>query len=223
MLLYSYGFVKIMKTEIESFLEFAKHIEKLKNIERFKGHFYWKDYPQLERYESVADHSWRVAMLVLLFQDKLSQKIDITKAIKMALLHDLAEIIAGDASPLGEDGTGKNSHAFNSQKAAERHEEELNAAQKLFSLLPAKISKDLFDTWMEFEQQEKFEARFVKSLDRMEAMLQVLSYRQGHVFPEHLDFNIKYGLKGADVDPALTAFGQIIAQEMKTKFRPFGK
>lgn len=79
---------------MENFFSFSTFTEKLKLIERYKGQFYWKDYPRLERYESVADHSWRLALLVLLVSDRLSKKINLEKALKMAIIHDIAEIIA---------------------------------------------------------------------------------------------------------------------------------
>lgn len=47
---------------ITSCFSFATAIEKLKFIERVKNQFFWCDYPELARYESVADHSWRVYM-----------------------------------------------------------------------------------------------------------------------------------------------------------------
>lgn len=90
-----------MSDSIESIFNFATSIEALKKIERFRGQYFWKDYPQLARYESVADHSWRLALLVAVFADKLSQPFNLEKGLKMALIHDLPELIAGDVSPLG--------------------------------------------------------------------------------------------------------------------------
>ena len=66
----------------------------------------------MSRYESVADHTWRLCLMILLFEDKLSEKFDISKTLKMALIHDLQEIISGDDSPMGDDGTGKTTYAY---------------------------------------------------------------------------------------------------------------
>ncbi len=209
--------------EIQSIFTFASLIEKMKKMERYKGQFYWKDYPQLQRYESVADHTWRLSILVLLFEKELSQKINIEKALKMALVHDLPEIEAGDESPLGSDGTGKSSHAFNDSVATQRHEKEKNAARKLFGTLPEKQAEELFGLWLEFEKQESFESRVIKSLDKIEACLQVLEYRQGHMFPKHLEFTTTYGVKGSDVDPAIDKFAKLVIGEIKNRFKPFEK
>lgn len=206
---------------IERFFTFATFIEQLKKIERFKGQTYWKDYPELARYESVADHTWRLSILVLLFSDQLSQPFDLQKALQMALVHDLPEIIAGDESPLGKDGTGKNTHAFNAHQAAERHERERQAADRLFGMLPKEKAGKLFELWKEVEEQQTFEARVIKSLDKIEALLQVTEYREGHLFEDHLKFTISYGLKGSTVDPAIEAFGNVVVSDLKKKYRRF--
>lgn len=204
-------------------LSFIKKINTLKNIERFKDQFYWKDYPKLDRYESVADHTWRLTALVVLFSDKLSKGIDLEKALMMATLHDLPEVYAGDYSPMGAEGTGEDTHAFNHEKALKKEDDEHIAAKKLFGLLDEKDGTKLFELWNEYEENKTFEARVVKALDKIEAMLQVLEYRRGEMFPEHLEFTIKYGLKGCDVDPAIEQFGKEIAQELRAKFIEFDK
>ena len=205
------------------FFEFATELEKLKKIERFKGQHFWKDYPELPRYESVADHTWRLGMLVIILADRLSQKIDLEKALKMVLIHDLPEIIAGDGSPLGDDGTGQNSYAFNQAKAQERHNEEKDAATSLFNMLPAEEAKNFLNLWLEYEQQESFEAKLIKSLDKIEALMQVLHYRKGHLYKDHLEFNKKYALKGSDIDPVIAEFGNLIASEMEKMYKEFTK
>lgn len=208
---------------MQEFLEFTRTLGELKKLERFKGHYFWRDYPEEKRYESVADHSWRLAMLVLMFEKRLSQPIDLGKTLTMALIHDIAEIDAGDASPTGEDGTGQNTHAFNPERQKERHTEERVAAERIFGQLPIETGKRLLDLWTECEEQTSFEGKVIKALDKIEAMQQVLEYRDGHVFPEHLKFNISYGLKYADVDPAIKEFGDALAEEMRTRYKPFNK
>ncbi len=130
----------IMKKErIISYLKFAQEIEKLKKLERFRGQYFWRDYPFPSRYESVADHTWRLAVMLLIFSQDFQKKIDLQKALTMALIHDIPEILTGDASPLGEDGTGKNSHAYNPQEAEKKHKKEKKAAQSIFGMLPKKV------------------------------------------------------------------------------------
>jgi 5'-deoxynucleotidase YfbR-like HD superfamily hydrolase len=75
-------------------------------------------------------------MIVLMFSGKLAQKLDLEKALKLVLIHDLPEIITGDGSPIGEDGTGETTYAFDPEKAHEKHRGEKEAAKELFSGLP---------------------------------------------------------------------------------------
>lgn len=198
--------------------KFLTFSEKLKKMERYKGQFYWKDYPVLPRYESVSDHSWRLSLMVLAFEKRLSRKINIAKALKMAIIHDLPEIIAGDDSPMGKDGTGKNTHAYSQDAKKRRHQNELKAAKKLFSMLPKDEAQELIELWQEIEEMTSFEAQVVVALDKIEAMLQVLEYRDGSMFKDHLKFTTEYGSKYADVDPAIKEYAKSISDKMKKKF-----
>ena len=214
---------KVLLSNLQKILQFSTILGKLKNMERFKGQFYWRDYPRLPRYESVADHSWRLAVLVMVFHARLRRKFDLTKALQMALLHDTPEILSGDKSPLGSDGTGKDSHAFNRVVQKRRHEEEKRAAKKLFRMLPGTEGGLFFRLWLEYEKQKSREAKIVKALDRLEAVIQVVEYRGGKLFPAHLEFNVTYGLRGSEVDPVIQEFGRLVALEMKRRFIEYKK
>ena len=93
--------------------------------------------------ESNADHSWRLAMMVVMLEKHLSQPLDFRKAIIMALIHDIPEIIAGDPSPLGSDGTGNDSHAYNKEAARKKFENEDKAAKEIFGKLPKEEGDEL--------------------------------------------------------------------------------
>lgn len=160
-------------------------------------------------------------MLVLMFANKLSKPLDLEKALKMALIHDIPEIIAGDASPLGESGTGEDSHAYNQIIQVARHTDEKSAAKIIFAKLDSTNGEDLYELWLEIETLANFEAKVVKALDKIEAMSQVLEWRQGKMFKDHLEFTTKYGSKGSDVDPAITEYAKYIADQMRKQFREF--
>jgi len=213
----------MLDAELEKLMKFSSLMDELKRLERYKGQYYWRDYPQPARYESVADHSWRLALLVMLLERKLSRRMDLNKALKMALIHDIPEVIAGDESPLGEDGTGKSTHAFNKEAKEARHESEKRAAKRVFDMLPKEEGKELLGLWLEYERQECFEARVVKALDRIEAFLHVLKERNGKMFPKHIEFSTNYSLQLADVDPEIQKFGEQIAREMKDNYEEFKK
>lgn len=206
---------------MKKFFDFVTLLGKLKKIERYKGQFYWKKYPQPARWESVADHTWRLGVLVLLIANRLSKTFDLGKALTMTIVHDVPEIITGDDSPVGEDGTGKNTYVSDAKIAAARQKQERKAAQKLFGVLTPDSSKMLFKAWLEYDEQKSFEAKVVKSLDKIEAMMQVLEYSGGNLFEEHLKFTVEYGLRGSNVDPAVAAFGQHVAKELKRRYKKF--
>lgn len=202
-------------------LEFVKLIGALKEIERFRGQVFWKDYPQQARYDSVADHTWRMAMILVLGEKHLSRPIDLAKALKMVLLHDLPEIKTGDLSPLGSDGTGQDSHLYNKEAAQKKYENEERAMKEMLSGLPADQAKELYDIWEEFEDNASFEAKVVKAIDKIEGKLQATEYLNGHMFAKHLDFTLKYGADAMEVDPFTKELGELLNKKMKEDFKEF--
>lgn len=74
--------------------EFLKEMGKLKSVIRFEGK-YWDDYA-MPRRESVADHVWRMAFMLVFFKERITASFDFEKTMKMILIHDLPEIRTGD-------------------------------------------------------------------------------------------------------------------------------
>ena len=124
---------------------------KLKNTMRH-------DYTSTGRNESVADHSWRLALLVFIIAPYLESSIDTTKAIKMALIHDIVEAVTGDIPYFRATGC--------------KHKNELKAMDALRQTLGDEAFKMIYHLWIEYEQQETNEAKIVKALDKIEAQIQ---------------------------------------------------
>ena len=74
--------------------DFLQEMGKLKSVIRFEGK-YWDDY-EIPRRESVADHTWRMAFMLVFFKERISISFDFEKTMKMILLHDIPEIRTGD-------------------------------------------------------------------------------------------------------------------------------
>jgi putative hydrolase of HD superfamily len=106
--------------------------------------------------ESVAAHSWGVALLALL---RCPPEFDRGKLLAMAVLHDLAEVRVGDLTP--NDGVPRE----------EKHARERAAMHAMLAHRP-----DLLALWEEAEACATPEARFLKALDRAEMGLQALRY-----------------------------------------------
>lgn len=216
------GYTQTMN-DIRKLFDFTTYLEGFKKMERFVGQVFWKDYPSPSHYESNADHTWRMAMMLISLEDHLAKPIDFKKAMKMLLIHDIPEMIAGDPSPLGTDGSGTDSHAYNKNKAEEKFEREKMGALEIFAKLPSNQAKELFDLWLEFEHQESYESKVVKAIDKLEGKLQAFEYTKGVVFKEHGDFNAKYGNETYGIDPAIEEFGNILLKEMRDNYVEFKK
>jgi len=119
------------------------------------------------RPESVADHSYRVALMAVLFGPRLG--LDVEKMMRLALFHDLAEARVGDVTPV--DG----------MSGAEKHARERTAFAEIVGGLPEGPSLD--DLWGEYEAGGSPEARVVRQLDKLEMVLQALEYERAHGQP----------------------------------------
>jgi len=117
-----------------------------------------------DRKESVADHSWRLALLVILVTPFLDQKINVEKALKMAIIHDLGESVVGD---IDIQDLIKN-EMLQQNKTDQEHQ----AFIQFRNLLGDKLGNELLGLWIEFEQQLSLEAKLIQSLDKLEAQFQ---------------------------------------------------
>jgi putative hydrolase of HD superfamily len=118
--------------------------------------------------ESVADHTYGVALLVLLLVDAYYPELDRDKALQLALLHDLGEAYAGDLTPA--DGV----------PAESKHDRERASLVRVLGKLDC--SEAYVALWEEYERGDTPEARLVREVDRLEMGLQAFVYeRQSRV------------------------------------------
>ena len=131
-------------------MQFLLLADQLKNVER---RTFVSD---ASRHENSAEHSWHLALAVLLFADYAREKnIDIARALQMALVHDLVEIEAGDT------------YVYDAVASATQEMREQEAAHQVFGTLPDPQNAQFRAWWDEFEALQSPEARFVRALDRM--------------------------------------------------------
>ena len=137
-----------------------------------------------ERCESVAEHSFGCAVLATWLAQAYYPQLDLSKVLRMALLHDFGEIYAGDIIPV--DAVG----------ADEKHRREAGSVAQVFGKLPA--GAGCLSLWEEFEQGETPEARFVRQIDRLEMGLQAGVYAaQGLVQPDEFFASARLALEDA--------------------------
>ena len=140
---------------------FIKEIDKLKYIQRKTKLF------NSDRHENDAEHSWHLAMMTIVLAEHSDKPIDVLKVLKMVLIHDIVEIDAGDT------------FIYDSTKNHTNTEEELLAAKRIFGILPTEQAEEFIEIWKEFEEGVTDEAKFAKSMDRFEPLLQNTSNAGG--------------------------------------------
>lgn len=151
-------------------VEFIKEIDKLKYIQRRTKLF------NSDRCENDAEHSWHLAMMTIVLAGHSNQPIDVLKVLKMVLIHDIVEIDAGDT------------FIYDTAKNHDNTAEELLAAKRIFGLLPSAQAEEFIAIWVEFEEGFTEEAKFARSMDRFEPLLQNTSNNGG----TWAEFNVKY-------------------------------
>ena len=138
--------------------------------------------------ESVADHSFRMALLAWLAALGGSTGLNADRVLKLALVHDLPEALTGDEPPYAaeavpaEDGSGvrhaflQRAHVRSPERTAAKRAAEAAAMTDLLSDLPPALASALRSLWSEYQAQASPEARFVKQADRLETYLQAQEY-----------------------------------------------
>ena len=154
------------------------------------------------RHESVAEHSWRLALTALFLRDEFSA-LDMDKVIRMCLIHDLGECFTGDIPTfLKSDGDEKREQAALSEWVAS---------------LPAPYDAELKALYAEMDAQETDEAKLYKALDKLEAVIQHNESDISTWLPREYELNLTYADESVAFSGYLTALREVIRQETKDK------
>lgn len=132
---------------------FCKEIDKEKFIKR---QTYLTDGVQKE---NDAEHAWHMAVMTLLLSEYANEEIDVLRTISMLLIHDLVEIDAGDT------------YAYDEEGKKTQKQRELQAAERIFGMLPEDQGKYFRSLWDEFEAQQTKEAKFARTMDNIQPMM----------------------------------------------------
>jgi putative hydrolase of HD superfamily len=179
------------KKELEKILDFLIEIGKLKKTKR-RGWIMRK----VKNPESIADHTFRTAILAWILSS--FKNLNTNKIVKMALVHDLCEVEAGDTTPYDPllrkiknqkdlENLLKIWPKFSQKEkikfAKEKFQKELKGLKKVLSFLPKHLQKEMINLWLEYERGITKEGRFLKQLDRIENLIQALEYlKEGNKF-----------------------------------------
>jgi len=147
---------------VSKLLYFTHYLQNLKLSKRTGWYHHNVPFP-----ESIADHMYRMAVLSILID---SDEIDFRKCSIMALVHDMAEALVGDLTPLCK------------VDKEEKRRREVQAIHFLTHDLlgDTQASRRIYDLWHEYEERSTPEAKLVKDLDCFELCLQAYEYERTH-------------------------------------------
>jgi putative hydrolase of HD superfamily len=160
------------------------------------------------RHENDAEHSWHLAVMAILLAEYVEgARVDVTKVLRMVLVHDLVEIDAGDT------------YCYDEEAAAGKLERETRAADRIFGLLPGDQAREFRALWEEFEERGTPESRFANALDRLQPLL--LNYHtDGRSWQRHAvtsDRVLERGAPIADSAPSLWEYAAGLIREAVEK------
>ncbi|KAF2145222.1 uncharacterized protein K452DRAFT_284617 [Aplosporella prunicola CBS 121167] len=150
----------------DSPLPFFHILERLKTTKR-EG---WRRFG-INHGESISDHMYRMSILTMFAPPSLASRINIQHCTRMALVHDMAEAIVGDITPI--DPVSKE----------EKSRRETVTMDYLCNNLLGRVAggltgQDIRKLWQEYEDSETLESKYVHDIDKMELLLQMMEYER---------------------------------------------
>lgn len=154
------------ETSTASPIPFFHMLERLKTTKR-EG---WRRFG-LNHGESISDHMYRMALITLLCPASLSSKLDLARCTRMALVHDMAEALVGDITPMD--------NVVKSEKSRREAETMDYICDGLLGKVGGGLqAEEIKAVWWEYEKDETLEAHFVHDVDKMELLLQMVEYER---------------------------------------------
>ncbi|KAI1331021.1 HD domain-containing protein [Xylariaceae sp. FL0255] len=141
-------------------------LERLKTNKR-EG---WRRF-NIERGESISDHMYRMSMISMLCPPSLAAKLDLFRCMKMCLIHDMAESLVGDITPV--DGVAK------PEKSRREAETMDYIAKNLLGKVHGGVTgQEIRAIWQEYEDSETLESHYVHDIDKIELLTQMIEYEK---------------------------------------------
>lgn len=151
---------------------FEKQVKFLTEIDKMKSVYRRTVLIDKSRREDDAAHSWHFAVTAMLLYEYCADKsVDIERVIRMALVHDLIEIYAGDT------------FAYDDAGNAGKQQREKAAADKLFAILPKEQGEEIRALWEEFDAEQTPDAKYACAIDRFQPFLNNIM-TEGHTWKE---------------------------------------
>ena len=154
------------------------------------------------RRESVAEHSWRIALMAMLLREEFPA-LDMDRVVDMCLIHDLGECFTGDIP------------TFLKTDADRKTEEEL--LEDWVKSLPQDLALRLGELYREMDAQQTQEAKLYKALDKLEALIQHNESPLSTWAENEYELNKRYAFDAVAFSDWLTALRQEILRDTLDK------
>lgn len=143
-------------------------------------------YTSSGRHESVAEHSWRIALMAMMIAPEFPEA-DMNKVIRMCLIHDLGEAFTGDIPTFWKTGADT--------------EREDALFDSWVQTLPEETKAEFAALLAEMNALETVEAKIYKALDKMEAVIQHDESDISTWLPLEYDLQLRYGAENVQFSP----------------------
>lgn len=190
----------------QALIDFITHTARLREVTRHNN-------ATPSRKESVAEHSWHLAMISWIlhaeFERETGHTLDLSKMLKLSLMHDLVEIDAGDPSAW-------DTPRPTTKAAAEKARIENAVAENRFGALPSPLGPELLALWREYEDATTPESRLVRGIDRLNpALMRLLTGQGWHDVGADAEALDALQLPRVSVSPTLTTLYEEIRETAK--------
>ncbi|KAK4243270.1 HD domain-containing protein [Corynascus novoguineensis] len=141
-------------------------LERLKTTKR-EG---WRRFG-IDRGESISDHMYRMSMMSMLAPPALAARLDMNKCMKMCLIHDMAESLVGDITPVDDVAKPEKSR----REAATMD----YITQRLLGKVDGgRVGGEIRAIWQEYENSKTLDSLYVHDIDKMELLVQMVEYEK---------------------------------------------
>ena len=188
-------------------LRFEQQLLFLKEIEGMKQILRQTMLADYSRRENDAEHSWHFAVMAMILAEYADPEVNLCRVLKMALVHDLVEVYAGDT------------FAYDEQGNRDKEQREQQAADRIFGMLPEDQGKELRSLWEEFDAMKTKDALYAACIDRLQPFInnyytQGHTWRRGGVTPQQVYQRMEPVKRGT---PKLWEFVEFVIEDGKRK------
>ncbi|EKE29407.1 MAG: Hydrolase (HAD superfamily) protein [uncultured bacterium (gcode 4)] len=194
--------------ESEAFKIFDKIFDFFQMAQKLKETLRYDSSPLIIEKDTAAEHIYRLVFMVFIVQMTLKLEIDLDKALKIAIFHEIYWAMTWDID---------NIRIYTCEMTKEEKlSNEISAMEKIREMLPSSLGEEIYGYWQEYSNGESKEAKFVKSLDRLESISHLLYHT--HTNFDEADMIAIYCDKAFRETPELNPLLKILKSWLKKEY-----